>query len=205
MDVARPLRVISNETADSRLEKDADEALFLRVGKGDALAYRQLLARHGARQKAFAHRLLGNAADAEEVVQELFLRIWREAPRWQPGRAKFTTWLYKVMTNLCIDRKRRPPPPTVATVPDRPDEGPLADGLMAQQQEADRLRGYMAQLPERQRIAISLCYFEEMSNRDAADLLNLHLGALESLLSRGRATLKKLMLQDEEGVSDANA
>lgn len=204
MSVARALRLVEGEaTLSSSTAVDADEALYARVAKGDAQAFRQLVARHGPRQFGFARRFLGDAGDAEEVVQEVFLRVWREAPRWEQGRAKFTTWLYRVMTNLCLDRKRRPPPPTMSEIPDRADPGLLADSAMEADEEAAHLRRHMDSLPERQRMAIALCYFEEMSNREAAAVLDIHVKALESLLSRGRATLRARLLQEEEDNAEA--
>src|SRR5512147_259479 len=85
---------------------DSDEALMARVARGDEAAYRQLARRHVPVMLGLARRILGNAADAEDVAQEAMLRVWTHAPRWQP-LAALRTWLTRVVVNLCLDRKRR--------------------------------------------------------------------------------------------------
>ncbi len=85
---------------------DSDEALMALVAKGDQWAYRRLAGRHLPAMLGLARRILGNSADAEEVVQEAMLRVWTHAPRWQP-LAAFRTWLTRIVVNLCLDRKRR--------------------------------------------------------------------------------------------------
>ena len=87
---------------------DSDEALMARVARGDEAAYRLLSRRHVPAMLGLARRILGNAADAEDVAQEAMLRVWTHAPRWQP-LAQFRTWLTRVVVNLCLDRKRRAP------------------------------------------------------------------------------------------------
>src|SRR5215510_11711305 len=90
-----------------------DEDLMMRVGTGDRIAYGELVRRHLDRTIGFAQRVTGSRGDAEEVAQEAFLRVWTKAPNWRAADggsapARFTTWLYRVVVNLCIDRKRRP-------------------------------------------------------------------------------------------------
>ena len=87
---------------------DSDEALMARVARGDEAAFRALAGRHLPAMLGLARRILGNAADAEDVAQEAMLRVWTHAPRWQP-LALFRTWLTRVVVNLCLDRKRRAP------------------------------------------------------------------------------------------------
>ena len=87
---------------------DSDEALMARIARGDELAFGQLSRRHVPAMLRIARRILGNAADAEDVAQEAMLRVWTHAPRWQP-LAQFRTWLTRVVVNLCLDRKRRAP------------------------------------------------------------------------------------------------
>ena len=87
---------------------DSDEALMARVARGDERAFRVLARRHVPAMLGLARRILGNAADAEDVAQEAMLRVWTHAPRWQP-LAALRTWLTRVVVNLCLDRKRRAP------------------------------------------------------------------------------------------------
>ena len=166
-----------------------DSELMRRTGAGDAVAFRTLVERHGARSLAMAERTTGNRADAEEIVQDAFLRVWRAAPDWQP-RAKFSTWLYRVVMNLCIDRRRRPPPAPLEMVAEAVDPAPDGERTAARRQLAGRVRSALAELPDRQRAALVLCHYEGFTMAEAADVLDASEGAIESLLFRARSTLR---------------
>ena len=169
---------------------DPDEELVRRVGQGDPAAIQAMVARKLPRMLALAQRMLGDAVEAEDVAQEAMLRAWKQAPRWTPGKAKFDTWLHRVALNLCYDRlRRRREVPTEISV-DRPDEGPAPDrGILAAQLGARVDRALVA-LPDRQREAIVLCHYQELTNIEAAGLMSVSVEALESLLSRGRRALR---------------
>src|SRR4051812_41842222 len=96
------------DSDDGSNEAQIDAALMAQVARGDEVAFRQLGRRHVPAMVGLARRVLGNAADAEDVVQEAMLRVWTHAPRWQP-LAAFRTWFTRVVVNLCLDRKRRRP------------------------------------------------------------------------------------------------
>ncbi|HEX3920331.1 MAG TPA: RNA polymerase sigma factor [Caulobacteraceae bacterium] len=169
---------------------DPDDELVRRAGEGDQAAVRALVARKLRRILALAERMLGDAAEAEDVAQETFFKVWRNAPRWRPGAAKFDTWLHRVTLNLCYDRLRRRREKPMAEPPDTPDPGPGPDrGLMAVA-VGERVRLAMQALPPRQREAIVLCHYQELGNIEAARLMQVSVEALESLLSRGRRALK---------------
>ncbi|HZZ87262.1 MAG TPA: RNA polymerase sigma factor [Caulobacteraceae bacterium] len=169
---------------------DPDDELVRRVGEGDAAAVQALVARKLRRVLALAERMLGDAAEAEDVAQETFLRAWRNAARWSPGGARFDTWLHRVTLNLCYDRLRRRREHPMAEPPDLPDPGPAPDrGLHAADTSA-RVRAALQALSPRQREAIVLCHFQELGNIEAAALMGVSVEALESLLSRGRRALK---------------
>ncbi|MBC7769030.1 MAG: RNA polymerase sigma factor [Phycisphaerales bacterium] len=178
---------------------DPDADLVRRVGAGDSGAAETLVRKHLTRIHALAQRMLGDRAEAEDVAQEVFFRAWREAPKWVPGRAKFETWMHRVALNLCYDRLRRR---RETTDPDAgiamPDPAPGADEMWHAQQRSQRVQSALAALPERQRAAIALCHFEEMSQADAAASLNLSVDALESLLARGRRTLRASLADMKE-------
>jgi RNA polymerase sigma-70 factor (ECF subfamily) len=138
--------------------------------------------------------MLGDMAEAEDVAQECFLRLWRTAPKWR-GEARVGTWLHRVAHNLCIDRLRRRRETTGGEAPDLPD---TAAGPATQQQQAQVARaveGAMARLPERQRAAIALVHYQEMGNIEAADIMGVSVEALESLLSRGRRALRQALAE----------
>lgn len=172
---------------------DPDEDLVRRVGQGDPAATQTLVARKLPRILALAQRMLGDAVEAEDVAQETLLRAWKQAPRWTPGKARFDTWLHRVALNLCYDRLRRRREIPTETPPDRPDEGPAPDrGLLAAETGA-RVTAALKRLPDRQREAIVLCHYQEMTNIEAAALMDISVEALESLLSRGRRALRQAL------------
>ncbi|WP_409020062.1 RNA polymerase sigma factor [Brevundimonas vesicularis] len=169
---------------------DPDEELVRRVGRGDPAAIQAMVARKLPRMLMLAQRMLGDAAEAEDVAQEVMLKAWKQAPRWTPGQARFDTWLHRVGLNLCYDRLRRRREIATDTPPERADEGPGPDrGLLAMETGA-RVDRALARLPERQREAIVLCHYQELGNIEAARLMHISVEALESLLSRGRRALR---------------
>lgn len=173
-------------------EDDSDDALVLRAGSGDRRAAARLIARHSPKILAVCIRMTGERTSAEDCAQETFLKLWRSADRWRPGRAKFETWLYRVATNACIDRLRQRRPETAAEdAAEVADGAPLAeDGLIAQERRRS-VEAALGALPERQRLAVVLCHYQEMSNADAAAVMEVSVDALESLLARARRSLKE--------------
>lgn len=169
---------------------EEDEILVERVADGDKAAYRQLMDRHLKRCIGLARRMTGNAADAEDVAQDAFLRLWRHADRWQPGRGKFSTWLYKIVVNLCIDRSRRRSFLPLEAAGDPADDRPDAAEGIAKAQTAKTIAAAIARLPERQRAALTLRYYEDIGNAEAAEILAVSVDAIESLLLRARRSLR---------------
>lgn len=187
-----PPRMAANDRTGDQTGADGDEddRLLLRVGGGDGSAFAKLRERHLARIFSLALRVTGSRADAEDAAQEAFTRAWRKAESWQPGAAKFSTWLYRVTMNLCIDARRRPRNEQLD--PDLPlaDPGPGAEAqMMAAEQEA-QVRAAMAQLPERQREAMALCYTLGLSNAAAAEAMEISVKAYESLLVRAKKDIR---------------
>ncbi|WP_395652224.1 RNA polymerase sigma factor [Brevundimonas sp.] len=172
------------------LSADPDEDLVRRVGQGDPAAIQAMVARKLPRMLALAQRMLGDPVEAEDVAQEAMLRAWKQAPRWVPGKARFDTWLHRVGLNLCYDRLRRRREVPTETPPDRPDDGPAPDQGLLSAELGVRVDAALKRLPDRQHEAIVLCHYQELGNIEAASLMEVSVEALESLLSRGRRTLR---------------
>ncbi|MEL6210214.1 MAG: sigma-70 family RNA polymerase sigma factor [Pseudomonadota bacterium] len=148
-----------------------EAALLARYARGDAAAARVLTLRLTPRAYAQAVRLLGDRAEAEDVAQEAMMRLWKIAPDWRTGEAKVTTWLYRVVANLCTDRLRRRPrgPVALDEVTEPLDPAPGAEEHMLGRARRDALSAALASLPERQRLAVMLRHFEGASNPDAGE------------------------------------
>jgi RNA polymerase sigma-70 factor (ECF subfamily) len=164
------------------------------VGRGDAHAFAVLVRRHSDRVYQVALRLLGDPHEAEDITQECFARMWQHAPDWRPSGAGLIGWLYRAAVNLCFDRGRRNLRLLVpGELPDRADEAPLADHLMEVDEAGRAVLQALADLPDRYRAALVLCYYSGLTNSAAADILQLNLKAMESLLVRARRQLRMLM------------
>lgn len=169
---------------------DPDEDLLMRIADGDPAASRALVARKLPRILGLAQRMLGDKTEAEDVAQEAFLRVWRQAPKWRPGQARFDTWLHRVSLNLCYDRLRRRREIPTDDPPDLADDGPAPDRGLEARDTGRRVGAALARLPDRQREAIVLCHYQELGNIEAAAIMGVTVEALESLLSRGRRSLR---------------
>jgi len=170
--------------------RDPDEDLIRRVGAGDRRAAAEIVRRHLPRMVGLARRMLGDAAEAEDVAQEVFLRVWKHASGWKPGTAKFETWMHRVAINLCLDRLRRVGRHAGDVSPETIDTRASATRALDDRQRCERVRDALQGLSERQRAALVLCYYQDRTNLEAAEILGISVDALESLLSRARRTLK---------------
>ncbi|MBT1262144.1 RNA polymerase sigma factor [Pseudomonas pergaminensis] len=183
-------------------DTDPDVELLARISNNEPAAVNEMVTRKLPRLLALASRILGDADEAKDVAQESFLRIWRHAASWRSGEARFDTWLHRVALNLCHDRlRRRKERPlsdddTAALV----DTTPSLDEQLEAADRSARMAAALAALPERQREAIVLQYYQELSNIDAAALMNISVEALESLLSRARRQLRS-QLADTPGLA----
>jgi RNA polymerase sigma-70 factor (ECF subfamily) len=171
----------------------SDDALMSLVADRDGAAFAVLSRRLSVQGLALAGSLLSRrTADGEDVVQEALLRLWRMAPDWRPDHgARVSTWFYRVVYNLCIDRLRRAPQEDVSSLVDLPDPGEPAPARLARDEETRQVRAAVADLPERQRDAVILCYFQDCTRSQAAAVLGSTPDAVESLLARARRTLRQ--------------
>lgn len=167
----------------------ADERLLADFAKGDQSAARALTARHLPRVYAHACRLLGDKAEAEDVAQEAMLKLWKIAGDWRAGEAKVSTWLYRVTANAATDRLRKRRSVGLDAAPEQADTTPSAEARMIEDDRKHAVHRAMRSLPERQRNALVLRHFEELSNPDIAEALETSVEAVESLLARGRRAL----------------
>ena len=181
------------------MDDRSDDELMRLSGAGDKAAFSRLVARHIGRAGRVAYRVVGNRGDAEEIVQEAFTRAWLKAPSWAErengGAASFATWLYRVIVNLCIDRRRKTPMLPIEAAADIADPSPDGFASRSSGETSARVAAAVAQLPDRQRAALVMCHYEGLSNIEAAAALEITVGALESLLVRARRTLRDA-LQD---------
>lgn len=174
-------------------DKDDNELLAL-VQDGSHTAFAELVQRHTERYYRLAYRYLQNKETAEDVVQDAFLKLWEDPGKWQPDKnAKFTTWFYRIVVNLCLDWQKRKRPLELNEDMPLIDERETAEQAMLRREEQRILEREIAALPERQRTALNLCFDAGASNQDAADVMRINLKALQSLLMRAKTTLKERM------------
>ena len=168
----------------------SDAELMSALAGGDMAALGELVRRHQQKAFALAFRMLQRRDQAEDVVQEGFLRVCRAAPRYRP-QARFTTWLYRIVTNLCLDRARRAkhapaPLPEGSREPSRDPEPDPVETC----ERAERVRQAVAALPERQRTAVVLHRYQGLSHAAVAEATGWSRSAVESLLVRAYARLR---------------
>lgn len=174
---------------DTALAEAPEEALLRLYAQGDSLAARELARRFLPRMLAYGRRMLGDGAEAEDVAQEAMLRLWRVAPDWRSGEAQVSTWLWRVVANLCTDRLRRRRGVALDSVPEPEDEAPSALSAMVAADRAAALEAALAALPERQRQAVVLRHLEGLPNPEIAAIMGIGVEAVESLTARGKRAL----------------
>jgi len=163
-----------------------------RAAGGDLAAFEELVRRNQAQAWALAWRCLGDAAEAQDVVQEAFLRIYKAASRYRPT-AKFRTYLYRVVTRLCLDWDAKKRPEYTETVLSIPDSSRGPEALLGQKELSDAVRKCLAALPMNQRLAITLRHYDAMSYGEIAEVLDVSAKAVDSLLQRARDTLRQCL------------
>ena len=170
-----------------------DESLMERIKSGDHQAFAQLVERHTGLFYSAAYRMCSDAQEAEDTVQDAFLKLWQRPEVFDPNKgAKFTTWFYRVVTNLAIDKGRRKKPQAGAEVLDyMADKAPLADDRLENKEKENVLEAAIQALPKRQKAALNLCFYEGLSNKEAAEVLGVGVKGLESLLMRAKKALRE--------------
>ena len=179
--------------------------LVLRSAGGDASAFRTLTERHLASVIGIARRMLRDDAEAEDVAQEAFLRLWRSGTSLDIGIAGVKPWLRRVVSNLCIDRVRgRQRLSVVEELPEVP-EAPRQLAALEEMELQRRVDAALKSLPERQRLALTLFHYEGMSQHEVASAMDISDEAVESLLGRARRHLKAQLQSEWKALlADAN-
>lgn len=185
--------------------QDEDACLLEAFAAGEGRAAHRLIERLSPRVLSQAMRLLGNRSEAEDVTQEALLRLWRAAPRWEP-RAKVRTWLYRVTANLCLDRlrTRRNTVAIDGLTAEIATGDPAVIARLQQEARLDALRRALAELPERQALAVSLRFLEGLGNSEIAMIMDIGVEAVESLTARGKRALAAALSPSKEALGYAD-
>ncbi len=166
-------------------------SLVQRISDGDRAALDEAAQSNFGKVYSVARRMLGDAAEAEDMAQEAFLKLWKSPPVLTDDGARLSTWLYRVTANLCIDFVRKRRPGQIEEGFDVASDETGAEEKVAEKQTSDAVGEALTLLPLRQRTALVLTYYEGLSNRDASEILGISVDALESLLARARRALKQ--------------
>jgi RNA polymerase sigma-70 factor (ECF subfamily) len=169
-----------------------DEQLMQQVAGGDLAAFDELVRRHQPLVWGMACRFTGDPTEAEDLAQDTFLRVLGAAPRYQPT-GSFRAYILRILNRLCIDRSQKKRPVYADEIPDCPDDTPSALDRLEKEGQGDRVREALARLPENQRMAVILRYYEEMSYSEIATTMGVSEKAVERMLDRGRQGLRSYL------------
>ena len=184
-----------------------DEELMRAVCNGEQFAYQTIVKQHLTSISHYAFRILGNQKDSEDITQETFLKLWINADKWQPEKAKLSTWLHRIAHNLCIDYLRKHG--SIQTLENIEEGEDSIENLRDWQesheisetrtQQDQILKNAINNLPENQRSALALCHYSGFSHKDAAAIMNVSVKALESAITRAKRSLRK-QLRDTNNI-----
>ncbi len=180
------------------INQHTDEDLMARIISGDHQAFGVLVTRHTRRFFHAAYRYCPHVQTAEDIVQEAFIKLWLKRDKWDPARgAKFTTWFTRIVSNQALDTIRKKRPESGVDYLDiYPSSAPNAEQVLHRTAQQEALEQAIHDLPARQKMAVNLCVYEDMSNKDAASVMDIGVKALESLLVRARKALRNTLMRD---------
>jgi len=187
----------------AELDPKSDAAIMLRVAEGDEASFNYLAEKYHRPMIHFLYRMVGNQAVAEELAQEVFLRVYRARSSYR-AEARFTTWLYRIATNLAVNQARDTrheraahtvyldqPDPETGTTPDLADDEPTVEQRLLRDERMAAIRRHVMALPERQRMAVLMHKYQGMDYRQIGEVLKLSESATKSLLFRAYQTLRE--------------
>jgi RNA polymerase sigma-70 factor (ECF subfamily) len=174
---------------------DEDGPLLAASAAGDQSAFARLLERHYRPVYRVAWRMMNGQAETEDVAQEAFLKLWQNPSQVREPKA-LRGWLMRVASNLALDRLRRKPNEDLDAVENLPDPGQVTGAELEQKSARARVDAAIAHLPERQKLALTLVYFEGLGNMEAAQAMDATVEAVESLLGRAKRSLKQELAED---------
>ena len=140
-----------------------------------------------------AYYMLGDQMAAEDITQTVFMKTWQNIETWKAGQAKLITWMRRVTTNACLDQLRKKKPIYSDVIPDIEDTADTPFDTLSRQNQSHVIKAALQELSERQRAAVTLSYYQGLSQREGAAAMDITEGAYESLLVRGRKTLKTIL------------
>ncbi len=180
------------------LSNAPDAALLVAYAKGDPDAATVLTRRLLPNVLGQATRMLNDRAEAEDVAQEAMIRLWKVAPDWRQDEAKVSTWLYRVVANLCTDRlRKRRGNLGLDQIAEVDDGNPSAARELQSKRRVFALKDALAQLPERQAQAVALRHLEGLSNPEIAEVMDITITAVENLTARGKRSLIALLAEQK--------
>lgn len=175
-----------------------DEELMTALQAGDVRAYESLVKKHLKSISHYSFRMLGNSKDTEDITQETFLRLWTHAASWRAEKAGLSTWLHRIAHNLCIDYLRKDKSGVTVEYLDEHESEEKPATVPDSEERLAALKDALGKLPERQRSAIVLNHYHGFSNREIAQIMDISVDALESILARARRGLKTQLLSFKE-------
>ena len=175
-----------------------DEELMTTILTGDVRAYESVVKKHLKSISHYSFRMLGNSKDTEDITQETFLRLWTHAASWRAEKASLSTWLHRIAHNLCIDYLRKDKSGVTGEYVDEYEFEERPTAIPDSEERLAALKDALGQLPERQRSAIVLNHYHGFSNREIAQIMDISVDALESILARARRGLKTQLLALKE-------
>jgi len=182
-------------------EPVADAVLLQQIREGSHAAFSLLVQRYHRKCYAIAYRFMQDRALAEDMVQEAFLKLWERPAMWQENfGVSFIAWFQRVLVNLCLDTRKKKKPGNLEEDDWIADESESIEWHLIQRQVQQFMESQIADLPERQRVALNLCFDDELSNRQAAEVMGINLKALQSLIMRAKTTLKEKVRNSPYGI-----